>query len=160
MPKKRPASPTAAAQLLADAAVPHQLTRFDAVRDRFGERAATELGVDPALLLKTLVVQLPTGLGVCCVPVSGRLSLKKAAVGFGVRRVSMADPRQAERTTGYVTGGISPIGQRTRLPTLIDASVAGVGQVHVSGGRRGLEITLAPADLAAVTGGRFVDLAG
>lgn len=158
--KKRTTAPTAAVQVLTDAAVAHRLRRFEAGDDNFGEHAAAVLDVDPALVLKTLVVQLPSGLAVCCVPVTGRLALKKAAAGFGVRKAVMAEPRDAERATGYVTGGISPIGQRNRLPTLIDASVAGAPVVCVSGGRRGLEIELSAADLAAVTRGRFVELVG
>lgn len=160
MPKKeRGAAPTAAVATLIRAAVPHRLVRFAPGQQDFGRHAAEALGIDPACLLKTLVVRLPDGPGVCCVPVSARLSLKKAAAGFGVRRVSLAEPRDAERVTGYVTGGISPVGQRSRLPTLVDASVDG-RRVHVSGGRRGLEIELSATDLVAVTGGRFVDLVG
>lgn len=157
--KKKASAPTAAVQVLIDASIPHQLQRFDAGHDHFGEHAAAALDVDPGLILKTLVVDTGSGLGVCCVPVTGKLSLKKAAAGFGVPKVTMADPAKAQRSSGYIPGGISPIGQRTALPTLIDASVANASTVYVSGGRRGLDIGVAPGDLAQVTGAGFVDLA-
>jgi Cys-tRNA(Pro)/Cys-tRNA(Cys) deacylase len=108
---------------------------------------ATEvLGLDPARVLKTLVVQRDDGLAVCVVPAGDTLDLRSLG-----KRVTMADPAKAERTTGYVTGGISPLGQRRALPTLVDDSATEHDTVYVSAGRRGLEIELAPADLVALT---------
>lgn len=153
--RKSPAAPTAAVRVLVDAAVPHHLHTFTAGTSHFGEHAAAALDVDPGLILKTLVVDLGSALGVCCVPVTSSLSLKKAAAAFGVPRLGMADPARAQRSSGYVTGGISPIGQKNPLPTRIDSSVAAADTVYVSGGRRGLDIALSPRDLAEVTGAQF-----
>lgn len=144
--------------MLIDAAVPHHLHTFEAGTAHFGEQAAAELAahdVDPGLILKTLIVDTGTELAVCCVPVTGKLSLKKAAAALGVKSVTMADPAKAQRATGYVTGGISPLGQKQRLRTVIDAGVEKQKQVYVSGGRRGLDIALDPADLALLTGAQF-----
>jgi Cys-tRNA(Pro)/Cys-tRNA(Cys) deacylase len=121
----------------------------------YGLEAAEQLGVDPARVLKTLVADVDGTLTVAIVPVAAQLDLK--ALG---KRVAMADPKLAERTTGYVAGGISPLGQRKPLPTVIDESAFGFETVHVSAGRRGLEIELAPADLLALTGGRALRIAG
>ncbi|MGD7002971.1 Cys-tRNA(Pro) deacylase [Corynebacterium halotolerans] len=151
-------APTKAVQALLDVHVPHRLEKFDSGRDHFGAHAAAALGVAPELILKTLIVDTGTGLAVCCVPVSGQLDLKAAAKALGVRKVTLADPAKAEKSTGYVTGGISPLGQKTPLPTLLDAAVEQVPLVYVSGGRRGLDIELAPQDLAQVTAARFVPL--
>ncbi|MGP6175169.1 Cys-tRNA(Pro) deacylase [Corynebacterium sp. A21] len=151
-------APTRAVQVLIDAAVPHQLQKFDAGQDHFGQQAAEALRVAPALILKTLVISTDRGLAVCCLPVSAQLNLKKAAAGFGARKAVMADPKAAQRSSGYITGGISPLGQKTALPTLIDASVAEEALIYVSGGRRGLDISLAPADLARLCQADFTDL--
>ena len=122
----------------------------------FGAEAAEALGVDPARVLKTLLAQtdLPAdrGLVVAVVPVSGSLDLKALAAALGSKRATMADPRAAERATGYVVGGISPIGQKRALPTVVDATAESHWTVLVSGGRRGLDLELSPADLVAVTG--------
>ena len=117
----------------------------------FGDEAARELGADPGSVFKTLLVDLDGKLVVAVVPVSGRLDLKALASALGGKRASMADPSLAERKTGYVVGGISPIGQKTALPTVLDESARGIGTMLVSGGRRGLDIALAPMDLAVVT---------
>lgn len=142
-------------RVLLDAAVPHLLHTFEAGTDDFGEQAAAALDVDPHLILKTLVVDTGRELAVCCVPVTGRLSLKQAAAALGVKSLDLADPAKAQRATGYVTGGISPLGQKRRLRTVIDASVEKQPQVYVSGGRRGLDIALDPQDLARLTGAQF-----
>ncbi len=120
----------------------------------YGLEAAEKLGVDPARVFKTLVADVDGVLTVAIVPVETQLDLK--ALG---KRVTMADPKLAERTTGYVAGGISPLGQRKQLPTVIDESALGFETVYVSAGRRGLEIELAPADLLALTAGRVLAIA-
>ncbi|ONK15052.1 Cys-tRNA(Pro) deacylase [Streptomyces sp. MP131-18] len=120
----------------------------------YGEEAAEALGTDPRRVLKTLVAEVDGALTVAVVPVSASLGLKALAAAVGGKRAAMADPAAAERTTGYVRGGISPLGQRKRLPTVIDSSAAGHETVFVSAGRRGLEIELSPADLVTLTGAR------
>lgn len=120
----------------------------------YGLEAAEKLGVDPSRVFKTLVADVDGTLTVAIVPVEAQLDLR--ALG---KRATMADPKLAERTTGYVTGGISPLGQRKRLPTVIDASALDHETVHVSAGRRGLEIELAAGDLVALTGGRVLPIA-
>ena len=115
----------------------------------YGLEAAEKLGVDEKRVFKTLVADVDGTLTVAIVPVESQLDLR--ALG---KRVSMADPKLAERTTGYITGGISPLGQRKRLPTVLDESALAFETIHVSAGRRGLEIELAPADLLTLTGGR------
>jgi len=121
----------------------------------YGTEAAQALGLDPATVLKTLLVTLEgaprPGLGVAVVPVARSLDLKSVGAALGVKRAGMAEPRVAERTTGYVVGGISPLGQRTLLPTVLDAGAAELPVVYVSGGRRGLDVGLAPADLVRLT---------
>jgi Cys-tRNA(Pro)/Cys-tRNA(Cys) deacylase len=121
--------------------------RHDPKAESYAGEAADALGLDPACVFKTLVVQVDEELVVCLVPARSRLDLK--AVG---KRAAMADPSRAQKVTGYVTGGISPLGQRRRLRTLVDASALEHETVYVSAGRRGLEIELAPADLVALTG--------
>jgi Cys-tRNA(Pro)/Cys-tRNA(Cys) deacylase len=117
----------------------------------YGLEAAEALGVPPERVYKTLVARVDGALVVGVVPVGGSLDLKALAVAVGGKRAAMAEPADAERATGYVVGGISPIGQRRRLRTVVDASASDHETVFVSGGRRGLEIELAPADLATVT---------
>lgn len=123
----------------------------------FGLEAAHVLGVDPARVFKTLLVDTGAAgvrrLAVAVVPVAGQLDLKAAAAAFGAKTVSLADPAAAERSTGYVVGGISPIGQRRALPTVLDESAFDFETVYVSGGRRGFDVELAPDDLLALTGG-------
>lgn len=120
----------------------------------FGLEAAAALGLSPDVVLKTLLVDTGSGLAVGIVPVGAQLDLKAMAAALGVKRVTMADPEAAERSTGYVVGGISPIGQKRALPTVLDASATALATVYVSGGRRGLDLGLSPADLVAVTGAR------
>ena len=111
-------------------------------------------------MFKTLVVSTgPRQLAVGVVPVAGRLDLKALAAALGVKKVGMAEPKVAERSSGYVVGGLSPLGQRTPLPTVIDSSAEGLDRLYVSGGKRGLQVGLAPADLAAVTGATFAPIA-
>ncbi|NDU77135.1 Cys-tRNA(Pro) deacylase [Actinomadura sp. DSM 109109] len=122
--------------------------------ESYGEAAADALGVSHDRLFKTLLAEVDGGLTVGVVPVSSTLDLKALAAAAGGKKARMADPRDAERATGYVVGGISPLGQRRRLPTVIDASVSALATVYVSAGRRGLQIELAPADLVRLTGAR------
>ena len=117
----------------------------------YGTEAAEVLGLDPAQVLKTLFASVDGRLVVGIVPVSGQLDLKAVAAAVGGKKATMADPADAERATGYVVGGISPIGQKKAHPTVLDESALGFGTVYVSGGRRGLDLGLAPADLIRVT---------
>jgi len=125
----------------------------------YGLAAAAALGVDAARVFKTLLVQAEDGLAVGIVPVDRQLDLKALATALGVKRVQMADPAVAERVTGYVVGGISPVGQKRRLPTVLDESADDDETVLVSGGRRGLDLELRPTDLLAATGGRLAAIA-
>ena len=128
----------------------------DPAHESYGLEAAEKLGVDPARVFKTLVVSTGSkDLAVAVVPVEGHLDLKAMAAAIGVKAVEMADPPTAERTTGYVVGAISPLGQKRRLPTVIDGSAEAHATVNVSAGRRGMEIELAPQDLLRLTGGAF-----
>jgi Cys-tRNA(Pro)/Cys-tRNA(Cys) deacylase len=121
------------------------------VRPSYGLDAATALGVDPRRVFKTLVASVDGRLAVAIVSVAGELDLKALASALGGRRAEMADPAAAERATGYVVGGISPIGQAKRLPTVLDASAERFKAILVSAGRRGLQVELAPAHLIRVT---------
>ncbi|MGR3933434.1 Cys-tRNA(Pro) deacylase [Streptomyces sp. BRA346] len=123
----------------------------DPAAPSYGEEAAQALGVDPGRVFKTLIASVDDRLTVAIVPVSASLDLKALAAAVGGKRATMADPAAAERTTGYVRGGISPLGQRKRLPTALDASADGHETVCVSAGRRGLEVELSPKDLASLT---------
>jgi Cys-tRNA(Pro)/Cys-tRNA(Cys) deacylase len=125
----------------------------------YGLEAAAALGVDAARVFKTLLVQAEDGLAVGIVPVARQLDLKALATALGVKRVQMADPAVAERVTGYVVGGISPVGQKRRLPTVLDESADDHETVLVSGGRRGQDLELRPTDLLAATGGRLAAIA-
>lgn len=118
----------------------------------YGTEAAGALRVAPERVFKTLVARVDGALAVAVVPVAGRLDLKALARALGARAAAMADAAEAERATGYVVGGISPIGQRRAHATVIDASALTHPTVLVSGGRRGLDVELAPADLVRVTG--------
>ncbi|MEU8518540.1 Cys-tRNA(Pro) deacylase [Streptomyces sp. NPDC048577] len=123
----------------------------DPASPSYGEEAAEALGVSADRVFKTLVADVDGELTVAVVPVAGQLDLKALASAVGGKRAVMADPAAAERTTGYVRGGISPLGQRKRLRTVLDASAAAHRTICVSAGRRGLEVELAPAALATLT---------
>jgi Cys-tRNA(Pro)/Cys-tRNA(Cys) deacylase len=127
--------------------------RHDPRAESFGLEAAEALGLDPDLVFKTLVVDVDGTLTVCVLPASGQLDLRSLG-----KRAEMADPRKAERVTGYVKGGISPLGQRKPLPTLIDETAELFDTIFVSAGRRGLEIELAPQDLQELTDAKLVPL--
>lgn len=151
---------TPATVALGRAGVPFTLHPYAHADDErhFGEEAAAALGVDARRIFKTLVVQAG-GLVVAVVPVARHLDLKAVAAALGVKKAAMADPAAAERSSGYVLGGISPLGQRTRLPTVLDASALGWPTVFVSAGRRGLQVELAPTDLVRVTQARTAPIA-
>ena len=152
---------TPATALVAKAKVEHRIHeyRHDPAAPSYGEEAAEQLGVDPAGVFKTLVAEVDGRLTVAVVPVAARLDLKALAAAAGGRKAVMAEPAAAERATGYVVGGISPLGHRRRLPVLLDASMQNRATVMVSAGRRGLELELAPEDLARLSGGTFAELA-
>jgi Cys-tRNA(Pro)/Cys-tRNA(Cys) deacylase len=117
----------------------------------FGEEAAAVLGLDPEQVFKTLMVDVDGHLTVAIVPVTGKLDLGALAAAAHGKRAVMADPAVAERKTGYLVGGISPIGQKTALPTVLDETAELFDTVYVSGGKRGFDIELAPSDLIAIT---------
>jgi len=145
---------TPATALLTRQKVPFTLHTYEAdpAATSYGAGTAAALGLDPGRLFKTLVATVDGKLAVGIVPVSGSLDLKALAAALGGKRGSMAEPSAAERATGYVTGGISPFGQRSRLPMAVDLSVSDWPTVFVSGGRRGLQVELAPDDLIRLTG--------
>ncbi|HEU5484989.1 MAG TPA: Cys-tRNA(Pro) deacylase [Microlunatus sp.] len=125
----------------------------------FGAEAVRAIGADPARVFKTLVADAGGRLVVAVVPVARQLDLKALAAVFDVKKATMADPAVAARSTGYVVGGISPIGQRHPLPTVVDSSAEDFDTIFVSAGRRGLQVELAPADLRTVTAARSVAVA-
>ena len=159
--RRRSGGGTPATVALDRAGIAYEIRAYehDPAAASYGLEAAAALGVEPGRVFKTLLVDTGQGLGVGIVPVDSLLDLKAVAVALGAKKVRMADPRVAERSTGYVVGGISPVGQRTALPTVVDESVLALGTVLVSGGRRGLDIELAPDDLLAVTGGTTAQIA-
>lgn len=148
---KQQAASTPAIQALINAKVDHQVHSFEAGTDHFGDHAARALDVPSQQVFKTLVIQLHTQQGarlaVACVPVCAKLNLKAAAKILGAKKADMADPHAAALSTGYVPGGISPLGQKRPLATVIDASAFKHSLIYVSGGRRGLDIALSPHDL-------------
>lgn len=125
----------------------------------YGEGVAADLGVEPDRVFKTLVVACDDTPHVAVVPVTTTLDLKAMAKAVGAKRAVMMDPPSAERLTGFVVGGIAPVGQKSTLPTIVDASAAEHSAIFVSAGRRGLQVEIAPEDLLTVTGGRLASLA-
>ena len=121
--------------------------------------AVEALGIDPARVFKTIVVSVDGRLGLAVVPADAEVDLKLAADALGGRRAAIAPPAEAEKATGYVLGGISPLGTRRPLPLVLDASAGAQPTIHVSAGRRGLEIELAPADLVGLTNGTMAPVA-
>lgn len=160
MAKQRARSTPATAKLTA-LGIPFTIRAYahdPAVTD-FGAEAADALDIDPERVFKTLLAEVDGSLVVAIVPVAGRLDLKALAAAVHGKRAQMADPALAERRTGYVVGGISPIGQRSRLPTVVDATAEHHETILVSGGRRGLDLELAPTDLIRVTGALVAGIA-
>lgn len=154
-------SGTPALIALAQADVSHSVHeyRHDPRVRGFGEESAAALGLEPDRVLKTLIAVVDGEPTVAMVPVSGQLDLKALATAAGGRRAELASTALAERTTGYVLGGISPIGQKRALPMYLEEQAILFEVVYVSGGRRGLSVGLAPDDLLAVTGARLAPIA-
>jgi Cys-tRNA(Pro)/Cys-tRNA(Cys) deacylase len=151
---------TPATALLVKKGIEHRLHSYvHGHGQAYGPEAAELLGLDPARVFKTLVAEVEGTLTVGIVPVLATLDLKALAVAVGGKRAKMADVTAAERATGYVAGGISPLGQRKRLPTVLDSSAEGLETLYCSAGRRGLEMELAPRDLTVLTGARFAPIA-
>ncbi|GGK48099.1 Cys-tRNA(Pro)/Cys-tRNA(Cys) deacylase [Planomonospora parontospora subsp. parontospora] len=152
-PKNARGQGTPATVALSQAGVDFTLHPYehDAGAQAYGEEAADALGVPYGRIFKTLVAEVDGGLAVAVVPVAGKLDLKALAAALGGKRAAMADAAKVERVTGYVVGGISPLGQRRRLPTVVDASALGFETVYFSAGRRGLQIETAPAELVRLT---------
>ncbi len=155
------ASGTPATAVLAREGVPFTLHAYDhdPRAEAFGEEAAAALGVDPLRMFKTLIGTVDGAPTCAVVPVAGRLDLKAFAAVVGGKRAELAEPAAAARLTGYVIGGISPIGQKQSLPLVADETVELFDTVLVSAGRRGLQVELAPHDLLRVTGGRVAAIA-
>lgn len=156
------AAGTPATTLLAQQKVVHTLHPYDhdPRAEGYGEQAAAALGVSSERLFKTLVAKVDGKLVCAVVPVSGHLDLKALARAVSGKRAAMADPTAAQRATGYVLGGISPLGQRSRLPVVVDASAEEFETIFVSAGRRGLQVELMPADLLRLTSARTAPIAG
>jgi Cys-tRNA(Pro)/Cys-tRNA(Cys) deacylase len=148
------AAGTPATTLLTVEKVAHRLHPYQVSPDapNYGALVAEALGVPPERLFKTLIAEVDGALVVAVVPVTGDLDLKGLAQAAGGKRATLADRAAAERSSGYVRGGISPLGQRRRLPAVIDDSVRQLDVMYVSAGRRGLQVSLAPADLIRLTG--------
>ena len=135
--------------------------RHDPGAASYGLEAADALGLDPASVFKTLLAESDGGaMVVALVPVACTLDLKALASAIGAKRAAMADPAAAERATGYVVGGISPLGQRRRLATVLDATALAHPTIYVSAGRRGLELVLAPGDLVSLTAATVATITG
>jgi Cys-tRNA(Pro)/Cys-tRNA(Cys) deacylase len=152
---------TPATALLDRLGIAHSVHEYphDPRHASYGLEAAQALGVAPERVFKTLVAEVDGALTVGVVPVAGQLDLKALAAAVGGKKAAMASATAAERATGYVTGGISPMGQRKRLPVVVDSSATGLPTVYCSAGRRGLEIELAPADLVRATGATVAPIA-
>jgi len=143
------------------AGVIHKIHEYshDPAHVSYGLEAAEKMGVEAALVFKTLVISLDSReLAVAVLPVSSMLSMKLIAKAAGAKKAAMAAANEVQRSTGYVLGGVSPLGQKKRLRTFIDDSAQGLSTLYVSAGRRGLEIELAPEDLGKLTGGQFAPL--
>jgi Cys-tRNA(Pro)/Cys-tRNA(Cys) deacylase len=158
---------TPAIAVLVAGAIPHEVLRYDhdPRAESFGEEAVAAFAASdpnarftPEQIFKTLVIAVPTGLAVAVIPVPWKLSLKSAATALGVAKAVMAEPAAAQRSTGYVLGGISPLGQRKKLPTVVDQSALKFDRVLCSAGKRGWDIALAAEDLVRLTGAVTADI--
>jgi Cys-tRNA(Pro)/Cys-tRNA(Cys) deacylase len=153
---------TPAIERLRELGIAHEILEYDHDPDHpsYGEEAAEALGVEADCVFKTLLVTLDDGdIAVGIVPVSAMLDLKAIAVAAGAKKATMTDPADAERRTGYVVGGISPFGQKRAAPTFVDEWATALDVVHCSGGRRGLEISVAPSAFAEVLDATFAPIA-
>jgi Cys-tRNA(Pro)/Cys-tRNA(Cys) deacylase len=153
---------TPATALLVRQKVAHQVHEYthDPRSDSYGTEATELLGLPAARVFKTLVAEVDGQLTVGVVPVAGHLDLKALAAAAGGKKARMADVTAAERATGYVAGGISPLGHRKRLPVVVDSSATGFETIFCSAGRRGLEIEVAPADLIKLAQATVAPIAG
>ncbi|WP_237202584.1 Cys-tRNA(Pro) deacylase [Rothia endophytica] len=159
--KKKSAAATAALAVLQDAGVHFEVREYEhtAGETNFGVEAAQKLGRSPEQVFKTLMIHHEKDFAVCVVPVGGKLNLKAAAAALGWKTAMMADPAVAQKRTGYVVGGISPLGQKISHPTLVDESAQLFDTVLVSGGKRGLDVELTGDNLVEVTAGSYADIA-
>lgn len=149
---------TPAVKLLEKLKIPYHLHQYhhDETAASYGLEAAEKLAVDAALVFKTLVVETENkSLAVAIIPVEKQLNLKNIAKSLKCKKVSMADPKRVQSTTGYVLGGVSPLAQKKRLTTVLDDSANHCESIFVSGGKRGLEIEMTPIDLAIITQAKF-----
>jgi Cys-tRNA(Pro)/Cys-tRNA(Cys) deacylase len=155
------ATGTPATALLTKSKIPFTLHPYDhdPRSQAYGEEAAEALGVEPARIFKTLIASVEGKLACAVVPVAARLDLKALAAALGGKRAELADPSAASRATGYVVGGISPLGQRSRLRVVVDESATGFATMYVSAGKRGLQVELAPADLVKAAGAILAPIA-
>jgi Cys-tRNA(Pro)/Cys-tRNA(Cys) deacylase len=162
MARRKTAGGTPATVALTAAGIEHTVHAYahDPRSTSYGLEAAEALGLDPARVHKTLMASVDGRLTVAIVPVSGQLDLKALARAVGGSKAVMADPAVAQRVTGYVVGGISPIGQRRPHPTVLDESALDWPTVFVSGGKRGLDLELAPTDLVRITGAITAPIGG
>jgi Cys-tRNA(Pro)/Cys-tRNA(Cys) deacylase len=151
---------TPAIRALDDAGIDYAIHEYprDTARRDYGVEAAEALDVDPASVFKTLLVVGDGELAVALIPVTEHLSMKAVGAAIGAKRVAMCDPADAERVTGYVVGGISPLGQRRALPTVVDEWAGALDRIYVSAGRRGLEVSLAPTDLVELLAATYAPL--
>ncbi|GGO75383.1 Cys-tRNA(Pro) deacylase [Nonomuraea cavernae] len=149
--KAQGGTPATVALTRAKAAFTLHPYEHDAAAQAYGEEAADALGVPYERIFKTLVAEMESGLAVAVVPVAGKLDLKALAAALGGKRAAMADAAKVERVTGYVVGGISPLGQRKALPTVVDSSALEFDTIYFSAGKRGLQIETAPANLVTLT---------
>jgi len=152
---------TPAINILKKAKVDYEVHEYthDSQNQSYGLEAVEKMGVQESRVFKTLVVSAESNLFVVAViPVSSMLSMKLIAKIVGAKRASMADALAVERSTGYVLGGVSPLGQKKKLKTIIDSSAENFSTIYISAGRRGLEIELNPNDLKNLTGGKFMDI--
>lgn len=160
MAKKQSGTPALKALDAAGAAYTVREYEHDPRSSNFGLEAAEALGVSPTRVFKTLLAADGKNLCVGIVPVGGHLNLKSLAHALGIKKLEMADPQLAERSTGMVVGGISPFGQKRRLPTVLDESALASASILVSGGRRGLDVEIAPAELVRILDARVAAIAG